>query len=133
MRGPRAIGRADQVGLATLVCVDSPEEAAAVACLGPNIILSEPPELIGGDRSVGTEMRQFVERTITLVKGINPEIVVMCAAGVRTPADVEAMVELGVGATGSTSGITLADDPIAQAEAMIAAMRRAWDRRYGAT
>ena len=43
----RTIRRADEVGLATLVCADTPEEAAAVAHLGPNIILAEPPELIG--------------------------------------------------------------------------------------
>ena len=41
----RAIKRADEVGLATMVCADSPEEAAAIAQLGPNIVLAEPPEL----------------------------------------------------------------------------------------
>jgi triosephosphate isomerase len=126
----RAIQRADQVGLATLVCVDSPDEAAAVAHLGPNIVLSEPPELIGGDRAVGTEMREFVERTIDLVRAINPEIIVMCAAGINSPEDVAAMVELGVGATGSTSGILKAADPVAQMRAMIAAMGEAWQRKY---
>lgn len=128
-----AIQRADRVGLITLVCVDSPEQAAAVAHFGPNIVLSEPPELIGGDRSVATEMREFVERTKELVGAIDPEIIVMCAAGIRTPQDVEAMVELGVGATGSTSGILKAEDPVAQMRAMLRAMRTAWDRRYPAT
>jgi triosephosphate isomerase len=41
-----AIRRAREVGLATMVCADSPEEAAAVALLGPDIVLAEPPELI---------------------------------------------------------------------------------------
>ncbi len=125
----RAIVRADQVGLATLVCVDSPEEAAAVAHFGPNIILSEPPELIGGDRSVATEMREFVERTKQLVEAINAEIIVMCAAGIKTPKDVAGMVELGIGATGSTSGILKAADPVAQMRAMVRAMGEAWQRR----
>jgi triosephosphate isomerase len=51
----RAIVRAREVGLATLVCADSPEEAAAVAQLGPDIVLAEPPELIATSRSAATE------------------------------------------------------------------------------
>jgi triosephosphate isomerase len=125
-----AIRRADEVGLATLVCTDSPEEAAAVAQLAPNIVLAEPPSLIGGDRAVGSEMREFVERTIALVSRINPGIIVMSAAGIKTPQDVEDMVALGVGATGSTSGILKAEDPIAQMWAMVRSMRAAWDRHH---
>ncbi len=122
----RAIRRADEVGLATLVCADSPEEAAAVALFGPTIVLAEPPELIATSRSVGSEMRGFVERTIDLVGRIDPEIIVMCSAGIRTPEDVAAMVGLGVGGTGSSSGILKAADPLAQMQVMIGAMHRAW-------
>jgi triosephosphate isomerase (TIM) len=123
-----AIHRAREVGLLTMVCTDSPEQAAAVARLGPDIVLSEPPALIGGDRSVGADMRAFVERTLELVSAVDPAIVVMSAAGIRTPADVARMVELGVGATGTTSGILRADDPPGQMWAMVRAMREAWDR-----
>ena len=126
----RAIRRADEVGLYTMVCADSPEEAAAIAELAPDVVLAEPPALIGGDRSPADEMRAFVERTIELVGRINPAVIVMCAAGVRTPEDVAAMVALGVGATGSTSGIVTAADPAAQARSMIAAMRAAWDAAH---
>jgi triosephosphate isomerase len=122
----RAITRADEVGLATMVCADSPEEAAAIAQLGPDIVLAEPPELIATSRSVGAEMRGFVERTVELVGRIDPDIIVMCGAGVRTPDDVAQMVGLGVGGTGSSSGILKAADPIAQMQAMLAAMKQAW-------
>jgi len=128
----RAIRRADEVGLATMVCADSPEEAAAVAQLGPNIVLAEPPELIGAAHSAATAMRGFVERTIALVGRIDPEIIVMCSAGIQTPDDVAQMVALGVGATGSSSGILRAADPIAQMQAMIAAMQHAWMRAHPA-
>jgi triosephosphate isomerase len=123
-----AIRRSDEVGLATMVCTDSPEEAAAAAQLAPNIVLAEPPSLIGGDVSVATAMRGFVEQTIEMVGRINPDIIVMCSAGVKKPQDVADMVALGVGATGSTSGILKADDPVAQMWAMVRAMRSAWDR-----
>jgi triosephosphate isomerase len=122
----RAIGRAREVGLATMVCADSPEEAAAVAMLGPEIVLAEPPELIATSRSAATEMRGFVERTVEMVARIDPGIIVMCGAGVQTPDDVAGMIGLGVGGTGSSSGILRAADPVAQMEAMITALHDAW-------
>lgn len=121
-----AIRRAREVGLATLVCADSPEEAAAVALLGPDIVLAEPPELIATSRSAATEMRWFVERAVEMVGRIDPDIIVMCGAGVQTPEDVARMVGLGVGGTGSSSGILRAADPIGQMEALLAALHRAW-------
>ena len=123
----RAIVRAREVGLATLVCADSPEEAAAVAQLGPDIVLAEPPELIATSRSAATEMRGFVERSVELVRQIDPVIIVMCGAGVQTPDDVEKMIELGVGGTGSSSGVLKAADPVALMRAMLTAMKRSWD------
>ncbi len=128
----RAVRRADEVGLATLVCADSPAEAEAVARFRPNIVLAEPPALIGGTTSVGAAMGGFVRETLDRVAAVDPRITVMCAAGVRTPQDVTAMVELGVAGTGTTSGILTAPDPVAQTWAMIAAMGAAW-RKRGAT
>ncbi len=122
----RAIGRAREVGLATLVYADSPEQAAAVANFGPDIVLAEPPELIETSRSAATEMRGFVERAVELVARVDPRIIVMCGAGVQTPDDVAAMMALGVGGTGSSSGILRADDPVARMTDMIAAMHRSW-------
>ena len=128
----RAIRRAGEVGLATMVCADSPEEAAAIAQLGPDIVLAEPPELIATSRSAATEMRGFVERTVEMVGRIDAGIIVMCGAGVQTPDDVEKMIGLGVGGTGSSSGVLKADDPIAQMRAMLTAMKHAWIDLHGA-
>lgn len=122
----RAIHRAREVGLATLVCADSPEEAAAVAQLGPDIVLAEPPELIATSRSAATEMRGFVERSVELVGRIDPAVIVMCGAGVQAPDDVAKMMRLGVGGTGSSSGVLRAADPVAQMRAMLTAMKDAW-------
>lgn len=127
------IQRAREVGLATMVYADSPEDAAVVAALGPDIVLAEPPELIATSRSAATEMRGFVERSIELVGRIDPGIVVMCGAGIQTPDDVTRMMELGVGGTGSSSGILMAADPVAQMQAMVTAVRRAWSRMHPST
>ena len=43
----RTIKRADDVGLLSMVCADTPEEAMAVAQFHPRIILAEPTALIG--------------------------------------------------------------------------------------
>ena len=122
----RAIERARSTGLATLVFADSPTDAAAMARLGPDIVLAEPPELIAGGRSVGNVMAGFVAETIAAVNSVDPRILVMSGAGVNGPEDVEQMMRLGLDGTGSSSGILRAPDPIATMRAMIEATARAW-------
>ncbi len=119
----KAIKRADEVGLATLVCADSPEEAAAVAQLKPNMILAEPPDLIGSSSAVGKE---FIEKTMALVKSIDPEIIVFNSAGIKTAEDVRNVIMLGAEATGSTSGILKAKDPYSVMEEMVKALKEGW-------
>jgi triosephosphate isomerase (TIM) len=123
----RAIDRADEVGLATLVCADTPEEAAAIALLRPNMILAEPPDLIGADKAVGKE---FIQQTKKLVKSIDPDIIIFNSAGIKNAGDVRNVIMQGAEATGSTSGILKAEDPFRMMEEMISAFREAWDEKY---
>ena len=125
----RTIKRADQVGLATLVCADTPEEAAALAHLAPNIILAEPPELIGSGET-GAAGRDWVARINERIRSIDPRIRVLHSAGIRGPQDVADIVALGAEATGCTSAVVKAEDPAAMLEAMIRAMREAWDKMH---
>lgn len=122
----KTIKRADEVGLATLVFADSPEEAAAIAYLNPNIILAEPPELIGSSTSVGKLQEEFISKTIAAVKKINPKIIIANSAGIRTADDVAQIIRLGAQATGSTSGILKSKDPVKTMEEMIKALKEAW-------
>jgi len=122
----RAVGRADQVGLATIVCADTPEGASAVAQLGPNAILAEPPELIGTGRSVGKEQAKFVERSIEAIKQVCPATIVFISAGIRTGEDVAEVIRMGAEGTGCTSAIVRADDPVGALEAMIRCLKEAW-------
>ena len=120
----RTIQRADEVGLVTIVCADSIAEAKAIAYLGPNIIVAEPTELIG----TGTASNMaYVMASIEAVKGVNPEIQVLQGAGISSAEDVYKVIRAGAEATGSTSGIIKATDPYAMIDAMIGAVRRAWD------
>jgi triosephosphate isomerase len=122
----RAIERARETGLFTLVFADSPAEAAALAHLGPDIVLAEPPELIATGVSAGNVMAGFVADTVTAVKAVDPGILVMSGAGVNGPEDVRRMIGLGLDGTGSSSGILKAADPVAVMREMLEATARAW-------
>lgn len=125
----RTIKRADQVGLATLVCADTPEEAAAIAHLEPNIILAEPPGLIGKEQA-GVNDRTYVSKINEMIRAINPRIRVLHGAGIFSGKDVYDIITMGAEATGSTSGIIKAKDPNKVLEDMIRSMREAWDKLH---
>ena len=122
------IARADEVGLATIVCADSVEEVAAIAKMGPNLIVAEPTELIG--TGVASDMKYVVD-TIESVRAINPDIMVLQGAGISGPDDVANVIRAGAQATGCTSGIMKAADPEAAAEEMLWALRKTWNEVHG--
>ncbi len=118
------IARADEIGLATIVCADSVEEVAEIARMAPNLIVAEPTELIG--TGVASDMG-YVKDTIEAVRKINPDIMVLQGAGISGPDDVANVIRAGAQATGCTSGILKAADPEAAAEEMLYALRKTWD------
>jgi triosephosphate isomerase (TIM) len=125
----QTIDRADEVGLATIVCADSIAEARAIACLSPNIIVAEPSDLIGTGQA--SDMA-YVRESIRLIKAINPDIMVLQAAGISNGEDVCRVIQAGADATGSSSGIARAPDRAAMVDEMIRAVRQAWDDRMNA-
>ena len=123
----KTIKRADEVGLATIVCADTVEDVKAIAKMGPNLIVAEPTELIGTGT---TSDSNYVIETITTVNEINPDIMVLQGAGISNGQDVYNTIKLGAQATGSTSGILKADDPYAMVEEMLFNLRKAWDELH---
>lgn len=121
------IKRADEVGLATIVCADTVEDVKTIAKMGPNLIVAEPTDLIGTGQ---TSDSNYVIETIKTVEAINPDIMVLQGAGISNGEDVYNTIKLGAQATGSTSGIIKAEDPEAMVEEMISALRRAWDELH---
>lgn len=120
----KTILRADEVGLATIVCADTIEELVACAKLSPNLLVAEPSDLIGTGTTAGDN---YVKATIREVSKINPDIMVLQGAGISNGRDVYDTIKLGAMATGSTSGIIKAKDPYAMVEEMLFNLRRAWD------
>lgn len=123
----RAIRRADEIGLASIVCADSIAEAAAIAHFAPNIIVAEPSELIGTGQ---TSDREYVRATTTAIKKVNSGIQVLQAAGIKNGDDVYRTIRAGAEATGTTSGIMRAENPEMMLDEMIRAVRMAWDERH---
>jgi Triosephosphate isomerase len=123
----KTIQRADEVGLATIVCADTANELIACAKLSPNLLVAEPTELIGTGVTAG---ENYVKSTIRAVAEVNPEIMVLQGAGISNGADVYNTIKLGAMATGSTSGIIKAADPAAMVEEMLYNLRRAWNELH---
>jgi triosephosphate isomerase len=122
-----AIKRADEVGLATMVCADSIEEVKAIAKLGPNILVAEPTELIGTGKPADKE---YVDAVIKAIKEINPEILPFPSAGISKGQDCYNIIKAGSSASGCSSAIAKAENPLALAEEMIASVRKAWDELH---
>ena len=120
------IKRAEEVGLTTIVCADSIVEAGMIAQLNPDIIVAEPSELIGTGLTSGPE---YVAAAAKSVKDVNPDILVLTAAGIANGEDVYNTIIAGADATGSSSGVAKAADRAAMVDEMIGAVRRAWDER----
>ena len=91
-------------------CAADVEEAHQLADLGPTFIAVEPPELIGGDISVTTADPAIVSDTVNAVRAINPNVRVLCGAGVKDGKDVRTAVELGAHGVLLASGVTKASD-----------------------
>ena len=119
-----AIKVAKEQGMVTIVCADSVEEAKAIATLGVDILLCEPTELIGTGQ---VSDQSYVLDTIKEIKSIDPDVLIMQAAGISSAIDVYNVISLGADGTGCTSGIVKADDPkqmlVDMVEAMVLAIK----------
>lgn len=113
-----AVKRAKELDIITVVCADSIAEAKALATLGPDIMLCEPTELIGTGQ---TSDDNYIASTNEAVKAIDPNILMMQAAGISSADDVFRTLNLGADGTGCTSGITEADNPKQMLKDMILA------------
>ena len=122
----KAIKRADSVGLATMVCADSVEEVKAIARLAPNILVAEPTELIGTGKPAD---KAYVDEVIKVIREINPDIKPFPSAGISKGEDCYNIIKAGSSASGCSSAIAKAQNPLALAEEMIAAVRKAYDER----
>ncbi len=118
----RAMKRANELDLFTIVCCDSPEAAKAVATLGPDMMICEPTSGIGTG-SISSD--DYIHSTNEAVKSVSKDILILQAAGVSTGDDVYKVVMEGAHGSGGTSGILNAPDRKAKIVEMLDALKRA--------
>jgi triosephosphate isomerase len=104
------VKKAKQLGLVTVVCTNTPEVTAAMAALGPDMVAIEPPELIGTGIPVSRAKPEVVTSSVDLVNRINPNVKVLCGAGITTGDDVAAALKLGTVGVLLASGVVKAKD-----------------------
>ncbi len=104
------ITRAREVGLISVVCTNNAAVSAAAAALKPDMIAVEPPELIGSGIPVSKAKPEVVTGTVELVKQVNPNVVILCGAGITKGDDVAAALHLGTEGVLVASGIVKAKD-----------------------
>jgi triosephosphate isomerase len=122
----KTLRRADELGLLTVVCTGTIEQAKAVACLHPDVIVAEPAAQIGTGKA--SDMG-WVKASIDAVKAIDSKILVLQGAGISNGKDVYKVILAGAEATGSSSGVVKTPDREAMVNEMISSVRQAWDDR----
>lgn len=96
--------------LETIVCANNPKVASAAAALEPGFVAYEPPELIGGNVSVSSAKPEVVKEAVKKVENINPNVKVLCGAGVKNGKDVKAALNLGTEGVLLASGLVKAEN-----------------------
>ncbi|MFP8958238.1 triose-phosphate isomerase [Natrialbaceae archaeon A-CW3] len=108
-----SVRAAERAGLETVVCANNPAQIGAVTALGPDSVAVEPPELIGTGTPVSKADPDVVEDAVDAAAHVDPNVTVLCGAGITTGEDVVAAGELGSGGVLLASGVAKADDPAA--------------------
>src|SRR2546430_13350668 len=106
----RSLPRCQQLGLEVVACADDISEAETLAKLSPEYIAIEPPELIGGPVSVTTPQPEVISRAVDRIHAVNPKVVVLCGAGVRTRKHVAHALELATSGLIPATGVVQATD-----------------------
>ncbi|MEA4950627.1 MAG: triose-phosphate isomerase, partial [Petrimonas sp.] len=123
----RTLKRARELDLMSIVCADSMDETRAVAQMHPDLMITEPVELIGTGQAADLS---YVKTSVDAIISIDPNIGILVGGGISSSEDVYNVIMAGADATGSSSGIVKAADPYAMVHEMLAALRQAWDDRH---
>lgn len=122
------LARARQVGLTSVVCVDSPAQCRAIAELGPDVMICEPSSVIG---TGATSTDDYVRESTAAVRAVDPHIMILQGAGISSGADVARVLGMGADASGATTGIINAPDPRTVVDDMLRAVRAEKQKRTG--
>ena len=99
-----------ELELTSVVCTNNVATTRAAAALKPDYVAIEPPELIGSGIPVSKAEPEVVENSVKAAKDINPDVKVLCGAGITTYEDVVSAIDLGADGVLLASGVVKAED-----------------------
>jgi triosephosphate isomerase (TIM) len=102
----KTIERCKKIGLKTLVFASNLKEAERIQKLKPDYLVIEPPDLVGGKKSVSKEKPELIKK---IKNKINMKFLV--GAGIHTREDVLIACKLGASGIAVSSAITKARNP----------------------
>ncbi|HJJ99174.1 MAG TPA: triose-phosphate isomerase [Methanocorpusculum sp.] len=97
--------------LESVVCTNNVAVSAAAASFAPTYIAVEPPELIGSGISVAKADPEIIKGTVAAVHQMNPDVKVLCGAGIQSGKCVKTAVSLGADGVLLASSVMKAKDP----------------------
>ena len=115
--------------LISLLCTDTVETTKAGAALSPDMLAIEPPELIGTGIPVSKAKPEVVRGAVQAVQKINPDVHVLCGAGISTGDDVARAIELGTEGVLLASAYVKAKDPKMVLIDMAREALKGWEKR----
>jgi len=107
----QVVRRLRELELTSVVCAKDPEVCKKVAAFKPDMVAVEPPELIGTGRAVSKLKPEVVSDAVKMVREINPEVRVLCGAGITNGEDTRIALELGAEGVLLASSVVKATAP----------------------
>ncbi|SDR14984.1 triose-phosphate isomerase [Natronobacterium texcoconense] len=118
------VDRCTELGLESIVCVDSLETGRAALTFDPDCLLFEQPGDIASEEGMVRTHPERLESFVELVADESPETKVFVGGGIRTSEDVERAFDCGVDATGAASAAVEAEDREAWLRSIAVALPR---------
>jgi triosephosphate isomerase len=103
----------------SVVCTNNVAVSAAAAAFSPTYIAVEPPELIGSGISVAKADPDIIRNSVETVHRMNPEVKVLCGAGIQSGECVKMVLSLGADGVLLASSVVKAKDPEAVLRDMV--------------
>jgi triosephosphate isomerase (TIM) len=102
----KTIERCKKIKLKTLVFASNLKEAEKIQRLKPDYLIIEPPELVGGEKSISKEKPELIKKIKSKIK-----MNFLVGAGINTKEDIEIACKLGASGVAFSSVITKAKEP----------------------
>ncbi|MEB2835934.1 MAG: triose-phosphate isomerase [Desulfurococcales archaeon] len=119
------VSKLREQGLESIVCADTPAEAAAAAYLKPTMVAVEPPELIGTGIPVSKARPEVITESLEAIRKVDPALPLLAGAGISSPEDAVRAVELGASGVLVASIVMKSRDPPASMRSLAEALATA--------